>query len=233
LLKLLKLFGFDPDAAMNSVKQRLDVRLEEASESAGRVARDAAVVSALLAAAAVTTLMAAVVGLIALYRWSADAIGPYGGLAVVGGVLLLAAIAFFVGAGLKFQSLQSKSASHLGAAGRAGDNAAASDDSRYTSAAASIADASAIAYRGETDNKLRADNSLRKPFAFLLSEVIGEEKGGPLTALLGKESQGADEAFARAADIVEHGGRGQAIVVLIGGALLGWLLTRYPGRTHC
>ncbi|WP_026606764.1 hypothetical protein [Methylocapsa acidiphila] len=220
MLKLLKLFGFDAAASLSSIKERLDLRLEEVGDSARRMIRDAAVISALLAAAWLAAAMAAVVGLIALYLWSSEAIGPYGGLATVGGVLVLVSIAFFSGAEVKIQSLKPKRPQQSSAAhGGSGD--AATGEKGASSTAGSIAPP-AIAYQGAADNKLR------QPFAFLLSEVIGERQPGTLTDLLAQPSLGADETVARAADIVEHGDRGQTVFVLAGAALLGWLLTRYP-----
>ena len=53
-----------------------------------QVAEEAAVIAALSAIAAVTAAMALGVGLIALYRWTADAYGVYAGLGAVGAILV-------------------------------------------------------------------------------------------------------------------------------------------------
>lgn len=68
LLKLLKLFGLDVPAKIESGERGRDVRFEHAKDDFTRMAVQAAVITAFTAIAGV---MAVGVALIALYQWTA------------------------------------------------------------------------------------------------------------------------------------------------------------------
>ena len=79
LFKILKLFGLDVPAKIGAVKASLELRLDQATDHVKEVAQEAAVIASLSAIAAITSAMTVAVGLIALYRWTADAYGVYAG----------------------------------------------------------------------------------------------------------------------------------------------------------
>jgi uncharacterized protein (DUF697 family) len=77
LFKILKLFGLDVPAKIDAVKASLELRLDQATHHVKEVVQEAAVIAALSVIAAITSAMTVAVGLIALYRWTADAYGVY------------------------------------------------------------------------------------------------------------------------------------------------------------
>ena len=92
LFNILKTFGLDIPAKIEAAKASLELRVEQATEHVKQVAQEAAIVGALSAFATITATMAAGVGVIALYRWTTDAYGPYAGLGVVGVILVAATV---------------------------------------------------------------------------------------------------------------------------------------------
>ena len=98
LFKILKLFGLDIPAKIEAVKVSLELRVEQATDHVRQLAQEAAVIAALSAIAAVAAAMATGVGLIALYRWTADAYGVYAGLGAVGAILVAVTVIFAMAA---------------------------------------------------------------------------------------------------------------------------------------
>jgi hypothetical protein len=92
LFKILKLFGLDVPAKIEAVKADLERRVEQATDHVKRVAQEAAIIAAFSAVASITAAMAVAGGIIALYRWTAEAYGAYAGLAVVGTILVVATV---------------------------------------------------------------------------------------------------------------------------------------------
>jgi hypothetical protein len=88
LFNILKLFGLDIPAKIEAVKANLELRVEQATNQVKQVAQEAAVIAVFSAIATITGAMALGVGLIAFYRWAADAYGAYAGLGVVGAILV-------------------------------------------------------------------------------------------------------------------------------------------------
>ena len=105
LLKILKLFGLNIPAKIESVKASLELRVEQATNHVKQVAQQAAVIAALSAFATIAAAMAAGVGLIAPYRWTADAYGIYVGLGVVGGILVVVTAALTTAAAMRGNEL--------------------------------------------------------------------------------------------------------------------------------
>jgi hypothetical protein len=70
VFKTLKLFGLVIPAEMEAVKASLELRVEPEADHVKQVAQEAAALSAI---ASITAVMAVGIGLIAHFRWTADA----------------------------------------------------------------------------------------------------------------------------------------------------------------
>jgi hypothetical protein len=104
LFKLLKLFGLDVAAEIEAAKAGLEKRAERTAARVKSVAGDVAVIATLGALAAGTAMMALVVGLVALYRFTAPVYGDYAGLGAVAAILLAMTVAFATIIFLKHES---------------------------------------------------------------------------------------------------------------------------------
>ena len=93
--------GLDVPVKIEAAKASLERRVEEAADHVKQVAVGAAVIAALSAIATITAAMAVGVGLIALYRWTADAYGAYAALGVVGVILVVATVILATAAAIK------------------------------------------------------------------------------------------------------------------------------------
>jgi predicted Zn-dependent protease len=178
--------------------------------------------------------MAFGVGLIALYRVTADAYGDYAGLGVVGGILfavtaLLAAVAVIkartIGPFHRVGKAEEALESTVPRVSK--PDAGAQRPSAYTQAAAAPEIIPAASAR-----------DLIEPLAFFLSRYVkfptlGNPAVDELVGNLRVTAHGsANEAIDRAANVIRHGSRSNLVFVLTGTAFLAWLLAhnsrRYP-----
>ena len=243
LYKILKLFGLDIPAKIEAVKASLELRVEQATDHVRQVAQEAAVIAALSAVAATAAAMAAGVGLIALYRWMADAYGIYAGLGAVGVILVAVTIAFATAATLKGQSLAANRFKLLRHAAGTADVASVPGVVTGTF----VADAGPTEPYSDTNSwaataamspaPAASASDLAEPLAFFLSKFVKYPRiGNPaIDELIGgfrATAHGtADEAIACAANVVRHGNRTNLMVVLTGAAFVGWLLAHHS-RQH-
>jgi hypothetical protein len=239
LFNILKRFGLDIPAKIEAVKASFELRVEQATDHVKQVAREAAIIGTLSALAAMTAAMAAGVGLIALYRWTTDAYGPYAGLGVVGVILVAATVTLATAATIKARSLAPNGIK----VGRyAAGTGSITDPDVITSA--SVADAAAAEPYSDRYSRTSftaatpaaptsSASDLVKPLAFVLSKFvkypnIGNPVVDELIGNLRATAHGtADEAIDRAADVIRHGDRTNLIVVLTGAAFIGWLLSHH------
>jgi len=239
LFKILKLFGLDVPAKIEAAKASLELRLQHAADHIRQEARQAAVIAVLSAFAAVAGAMAFGVGLVALYRWTADAYGPYAGLGIVAGILVAAAIALATAAVIKANSVassRSESPHHL-TAGLPFDSVAAAgvleaEGTMEEAEARPVAHTWAPANATQTVAAASA-SELAEPLAFLLSRVvkypsIGHPIIDEIVGNLRISAQGATgEAIEHAANVVRNGDRANLVFVLAGSAFIGWLLAHH------
>jgi hypothetical protein len=229
LFRLLRLLGLDVPAKIEAAKAELEFRVDRATVQAKHVAREAALAAAFSAAALVFVGMAIVVGLIALYLWISSVYGPFVGLGVVGGVLVVVAlIAGVVAAGsarslsLPAKDLPERPPRQVQSGPvvlRPVPVAPVTDFTSYQSMAPEPPVASA--------------SDLIEPLAFLASKyfkfptlgnpVLDDAIGHLRSAARGS----ADEAIGRAANIVRYGSGANQAAVLAGVAFLGWLMTHH------
>jgi hypothetical protein len=241
LFKLLRLFGLDVPAKIDAATAGLELRLKETTADVKKMAQDAAVIVALSTFAAVAGAAAIGVALIALYRWIAEAFGPYAALGSVGGVFIAASILFATAAALKGKSSARDEIKlprySLGAASADSDHldAAMSAPSDHEHGAERRSDARTLGSPSSSSTPTASTLSasdLAEPLAFFLTNVvkypsIGHPAMDKVVGNLGVTARGAaDEAIDRAADIVRHGDRTQLFAVLTGAAFVGWLLAR-------
>lgn len=241
LLKILKLAGLDIPAKIEAAKASLELRVEQATAHVRQVAQEAAVIAALAAIAAITAAMATGVGLIALYRWTADAYGVYAGLAVVGAILVAVTVIFATVATVKARSLAPRGAR---LPKYAGDVAVVTSDPGVI-AEASAADAAATEPYSAAQSwtppaaatfavrPVSSASDLAEPLAFFLSKFVKYPRiGNPMVdELVGNLRTTAygttNEAIDGAANVIRHGNRANLIVVLTGAAFVGWLLSHH------
>jgi hypothetical protein len=230
LFKILKVFGLDVPAKIEAARSSLELRVERATEQIKQVAEEAAVIAVLSALAMVTSAMAVAVGMIALYRWTADAYGEYAGLGVVGGILIVAAALLIAAATTKAGSLRVTATQRRSVGGTAAaDSAAAPPPSavateRYSpdnAVAPPISAAYSVASGRDLVESLAFMFGKYVKFPRVENPVVNEAIGTLRAAAEGS----AEEAIDRAANVIRHGDRSNIVLVLTGTAFLAWLLT--------
>jgi hypothetical protein len=105
LFKVLNLFGLDVPAKIAAARTEFEHRVEDAADYAKQATLTAALVAAFSAVAAFLFIVAAGVGLFALYRVIAEYYGAYAGLGAVAGLLIAAASVLLLAARTRAQSL--------------------------------------------------------------------------------------------------------------------------------
>ena len=231
LFKILKLFGIDVPAQMEAAKASLERRVEKAADHVKQVAREAAIIAALAAIAAIATTMAVGIGLIALYRWTADAYGVYAGLEVTAGIMVAIALLFGVWAAIKGKSLTSNEASVPEA------SQFESSDVDWRPAEPTTADRPAT--HGEPPvaaiqtSATAAASDVIEPVALLLSKIVRYPSlGNPIVDRLIDSLRvtgrgAADETINSAAHVIRNGDRTNLVLVLTGAVFIGWLLSHH------
>jgi hypothetical protein len=229
--KLLKLAGIDVNAKIAELKADLEFKAQQVSEHASFKARNLALIAGLFLCASIFVLFALIVGLVALYHWAELRYGPYTGLGLVAGTLLILA-ALCVGVALSYtnsrpdlplrrivfsspprraQSIPSSSG--IGTAHRF-DSAPP-----YQSAS----------FRGE---------DLVEPLLVLLGPYLrfpatGHPPIDNFLSQIGTKAEGTtNEAVGRAADLVRNGNRATMLSVLGAATLFGWLIARGASHSH-
>lgn len=232
LFKILKVFGLDVPAKIEAARSSLELRVERATEQIKQVAEEAAVIAVLSALAMVTSAMAVAVGMIALYRWTADAYGEYAGLGVVGVILVVAAALLIAAAATKVGSLRFTATHSRSVGGTAvADFAAALPPSDDAVATERYPPDNALAPPISAAYPVASGRDLVESLAFVFGKyvkfprvetpVVNEAIGTLRAAAEGS----AEEAIDRAANVIRHGDRSNIVLVLTGTAFLAWLLT--------
>jgi hypothetical protein len=233
LFNILKVFGLDIPAKIEAAKASLERRVEHATDHVKLVARQAAVVAVLYAAAALTAATAAGVGFIALYRWAAEAYGVYAGLGIVGVILIVVTAGLATAAAIKGKSLASNG---IKIPHRPADSASEVADSAVANPS-EVPPAGGYAWQApDTTTRISpaaAASDLVEPLALILSKIVKYPSlGNPIVDELinGLRSTArgtADEAVNSAANMIRHGDRTNLVVVLTGAAFVGWLLSHH------
>jgi len=174
---------------------------------------------------------AASVGLVALYRWEAEAYGVYAGLGIVGAILIAVATIFATAAAIKGKSLASNEAEKTGTT---------------TDVASTVADSAvgnpndvppAHGYAVETPDMgsppAATASDLVGPLASLLSKItrdptLGNSIVDEVVNSLEAAARGTvDDVVNSAASIIRDGDRTNIVLVLTGAAFMGWLLAHH------
>jgi hypothetical protein len=223
LFKILKLFGLDVPAKIEAAKSTIELHVERISDRLKAVAEETAIIAALSATAAVFGVMAIGVGLIALYRWTADAYGDYAGLSVVDGLLVAIVALLALVAAVKIHSLAHSSV----------DNRNHADTSQAVATTQHSREDASLSPTAPTG---ASASDLVEPLVFFLSKAVkpptfGNPAAEELIDSLRHRAQGsAEEAIDRAANVIRYGDRLNLALVLTGTAMLAWLLTRGSRR---
>ena len=229
LFKFLKLFGLDVAAKMEAAKASLDLRFEHAKDDFTRMAVQAAVIAALLAFAAIAGAMALGVALIALYQWTAEEAGVYAGLGAVGAALIVVATILAIVAAIRsssFRRIEKRPDA-------TSPKAVTFDTGSMPAAAGSVLDSSDFPTPAPST---ASASDLVEPMALFLSNVVKFPRAGnpvvdEFIGNLRETAHGtADEAIARAADVIRRGDRIHLVIVLSGAAFIGWLLAHQSQR---
>jgi hypothetical protein len=219
LFRLLKLAGTDINAKLAELKADLTRR-----------ARTIGLVAGLLLSAAMLTLMVLIVALIALYRWGELHYGVFVGLALVAAVLIIFAI-ILLGVALTIAKRDGRIAAlpaHVtdapGARVTQGPPRSTADAARSPEGFASYQFSSA-----------KAEDLVEPLFALLAGYLRWPQTGhlaiDGLVRQAGSQAQGtANEAVARAAELMRKGDRTTMLSVLGAAALFGWLIGHAAAR---
>jgi hypothetical protein len=236
LFNFLKLFRLDVSAMMDSVKAGLDLRFEQAKDGFSQMAVQVAVITTLLVFAAIAGAGAFGVALLALYQWTAEEAGVYAGLGAVGTALIVAATILAIAATMRSRSFariekQSDATPTKAVTFDAGSVAAATDGDANESGSALHSSAFATLAPSKATT-----SDLVEPMAFFLAKIMKFPRAEKrivdvLVGDLRETARGtADEAIARAADVIRKGDRIHLVVVLSGAAFIGWLLAHQSQR---
>jgi hypothetical protein len=222
---------------LEAARASLELRVERTTEQIKQVAREAAVIAVLSALATIICAMAFAVGLIALYRLTADAYGDYAALGVVGGILVAGAAVLAAVVVVKARSLGPMLPRH--GAGKA-EAALESTVARTAKADADTAIPQSSSYSRTAAAPeivpVASARDLVEPLAFFLSRyvkvpMVGNPVVDELVGNLRATARGsADDAVDRAANVIRHGSRSSLALVLTGTAFLAWLLARNSRR---
>jgi hypothetical protein len=215
LVRMLRLFGLDVPAKIEEATAGLELRVEQATDYVKQVAEETAMIAAFYLVATVAAASAACIGLMAVYRWMTDDYGPYVGLATDGAVLLVFAA---ICAGLAV--IRRSSLAGRGTKSRV---------RMFSKPAAIAVEAPPLPPRPAATVADLAD-----PLSLILSRYVKSmDTSNPvingLVGKLGAIARGTtDETLERAAYVVRHGDTTNVFSVLIGAAVLAWMLT--PAR---
>jgi hypothetical protein len=205
--KLLRLAGIDVNAKIAELKADLT-----------HTARTTGLVAGLFLGAAILALMVLIVALIALYRWGELHHGVFVGLALVSGVLImLAAILVVVG---------------LTMAKQGGKTASVTPHPPRPTADATRSAEGFVSYQS---SPAKAEDLVEPLFALLAGYLRWPQTGhlmiDGLVHQAGSQARGtADEAVARAAELLRNGDRTTMLSVLGAAALFGWLIGHAAAR---
>jgi hypothetical protein len=218
---LLRLTGLDVKFAQlkRDVQQRADAAIAQAKSLVLRLA----VSAGLIFAAVVLFVFAVVVGFIALYVWAEARWGTYPALAIVGGVLLVAAVLLLLGAVWTVRSGTDEKDKD-----EANSRADAAAETPVREPQPQSLSASASGYS--------SDNVDVQPFLYLLGRYAGVPKSGygiidDLFGRLGPRAEtAANDIVGRASTLVREGDRKTMLTILAAAAAVGWLAVKASDR---
>jgi hypothetical protein len=222
LVKVLNLFGLDVPAKITAARTEFEHRVADAADYAKRATLTAALMAAFSAVAAFLFIVAAGVGLFALYRVIAEYYGVYVGLGAVAGLLIAAASVLLLAARTRAQSL-----SELRFVRQSSSPALSPVPEK---AAAQASPTLVPPETGASVDESAAD--LFEPLAFAFGKyvrfpVLGNPVLDQFVGSLKASARGtAEDAVRRAANLIRHGDRTQLLAIIGGAAALGWLLAR-------
>jgi hypothetical protein len=222
------------------VTSGVESSLERATEHVRQEVQEAVMIAALFASAVVAGALAVGVGLIALYRWIAEASGVYAGLGVEAAILSTVAVILTAAALIRRRAVAPTRIElprySVDAAGWTPDQGVVVESSAVD-AGASASDVPKESHtapiRAMPPAPTASASDLVEPLAFFLSKVstparIGHSIVDELIGSFRTTAHGtADEAIDRSANVIRHGARADLVIVLAGAAFIGWLLTRH------
>jgi cell division septum initiation protein DivIVA len=243
MFAILRLVGIDLPARISALEEEVGRRAEAATGLLKRATRQAAMIAALGAAAVITALLIFVTGLIALYVWVADEHGPYIGLAVVAGTLLVVTVILLLVARSKTRGLADMATIKRPlfslperAERRVADRVAGAVDrvaDRVEDRAERLADRVAELKQDRADPLKAAkkvpDDGVESLATLVDTLVRFPVTGHPIADLLLRQlgpstKLPTEEAIVRASNLVRHGDRTTMIGVLAAAAIVGYLL---------
>jgi hypothetical protein len=228
--RLLKLAGIDVNAKIAELKADLEFKAQQVSEHASFKARNLALIAGLFLCAGIFVLFALIVGLIALYHWAELRYGPYTGLGLVAGMLLVLAV-LCAGFARSYANSRSDQLPLRRIAFSSPPRRAQSIPSGSVTGTAERFDSApsyqSAPFRGE---------DLVEPLLVLLGPYLrlpatGHPPIDNFLSQIGTKAEGTtNEAVGRAADLVRNGNRATMLSVFGAATLFGWLVAR--GATH-
>jgi hypothetical protein len=228
--KLLKLAGIDVNAKIAELKADLEFKAQQVSEHASFKARNLALIAGLFLCASILVLFALIVGLVALFHWAELRYGPYTGLGLVAGTLLILA-ALCVGVALSHTNSRPDELALrrivLSSPPRRAQSIPSGSGIGTTHHFDSAPPYQSAPFRGE---------NLVEPLLVLLGPYLrfpttGHPPIDNFLSQIGTKAEGTtSEAVGRAADLVRDGDRATMLSVLGAATLFGWLIAR--GATH-
>jgi len=237
LAKFLALFGFDLHRQMELVKDRAeDFARQTTTEITNRI-RDLGLTMAFAATGAVFGLVTLVIGLMALYSWVAATYGPFAGYGVIGGMSALLTAAMLIVASRRGAAAVSPDSALSGpAAGSVRPEVEATQEPLADSPRTTVSEPQPV--RPDVLPAIPLALDLRRPLSGALQDFLTKRPttGTPIDAVIRRamnEAHAASpQAVDMAADLLRTGPRSAQVGLLVGFAMLGWLLARNGGFLH-
>jgi hypothetical protein len=236
LAKFLALFGFDLHRQMELVKDRAeDFARQTTTEITNRI-RDLGLTMAFAATGAVFGLITLVIGLMALYSWVAATYGPLAGYAVIGGMSALLTAAMLIVASRRGAAASPDSAVSSPGAGSVRPEVEATQEPIADSPRTAVPEPQPL--RPDVLPAIPLALDLRRPLSGALQDFLAKPPttGTPIDAVIRRamnEAHAASpQAVDMAADLLRTGPRSAQVGLLVGFAMLGWLLARNGGFLH-
>jgi hypothetical protein len=226
LFKILRLFGLDVPAKIAAARTEFEHRVEEATGYARQATLTAAIVAAISAVAALLFLVAAGVGLCALYRVIAENYGVYPGMGIVAALLIAAGSTLLLVARAKGRSL-----SELRFGRSLPPTPLPAPERVAPQAPSTLAPPEA-----EPVSTRETAADLFEPLSFVFSKYVRVPRFGDpvldqfVEGLKASAHGSADDAVRVAANLIRQGNRTELFATIGGAIALGWLLAKRNGE---
>jgi hypothetical protein len=222
LFKMLKLAGLDVPAQIAVARTEIELRAKEAADYARRATVTAALVAAFAAFFAFLFVVAAGVGLFALYSVIAEHFGVYAGLGTVAGLLIIAASVLLFAAIAKAKALSNLRIVRQPSLVRSPGSESSAPHVAPTPTMPAVGAFATTESSADLFEPLAFAFAKYVRFPTFRNPILDQFVEGLKVSAQGT----ADDALHGASNLIRYGSRSQLLAMIGGAAALGWLLAR-------